>query len=153
MPVGIIGTYLAWRHIPRSRPPGGQLFDLGGAATLCVFLLSLLLGLTTGQQQGFTSPQALGLFVVAVFFLATFLIIEKRHAQPIIDPSLFRSRLFRVNIITGFLVFIALGIGILVPFYLKKGLGYSVQEVGFLLAVLPVGLGITAPVSGMMADR
>ncbi len=153
VPVGIIGTYLAWRYIPRSRPPGKQQFDLGGAATLCVFLLSLLLGLTTGQERGFAHPLALGLFVVAAVFLAVFLVIERRHPQPIIDPGLFRSRLFRVNIITGFLVFISLGIGILVPFYLEKGLGYSVQQVGFLLAVLPIGLGITAPISGTLADR
>ncbi len=153
VPIGIIGTYLAWRHIPRSRPPGGQKFDLGGAATLCIFLLSLLLGLTNGQQQGFTSPLTLGLFAVAALFLVIFLAIEFRHEQPIIDPNLFRSRLFRVNIATGLLVFITLGIGILVPFYLEMGLGYNVQQVGFLLAVLPIGLGITAPISGSLADR
>ena len=153
VPIGIIGTYLAWRYIPRSRPPGGQRFDLGGAAALCVFLLSLLLGLTNGQQQGFTSARSLVLFVVAAVFLAAFITIERRHAQPIIDPGLFRKPLFRVNIITGFLVFISLGIGILVPFYLEKGLGYSVQQVGLLLAVLPIGLGITAPISGILAAR
>ena len=153
VPIGILGTYLAWRNVPNSRPVGGQQFDLGGAATLCVFLLAFLLSLTTGQQQGFTSPQALGLFVTAVFFLATFIIIERRHPQPIIAPSLFASRLFRVNVATGFLVFIGLGSGVLIPFYLEKTLGYGVQQVGLLLAVLPIALGITAPISGTLADR
>lgn len=153
VPIGIIGTYLAWRYIPRSHPPGGQRFDLGGAATLFVSLITLLLGLTNGQQQGFTSARSLGLFAVAAVSLVAFIMIERRHPQPIIDPGLFRNSLFRVNLITGFLVFISLGIGILVPFYLERGLGYGVQQVGLLLAVLPIGLGITAPISGTLADR
>ena len=153
VPIGILGTYLAWRNIPHTRPPGGQVFDLGGAATLCVFLLSFLLALTTGQRQGFTSPQALGLFVVAVFFLATFIILQRRHPQPIIPPSLFGIELFRVNIITGLLVFIAIAVIALMPFYLELGLGYSVQQVGLLLAVVPIGLGVTSPISGLLSDR
>ena len=153
VPIGILGTYLAWRYVPNSRPLGGQQFDLGGAATLCVFLLALLLGLTTGQRQGFTSPEALGLFITAAFFLVTFIIIERRHPQPIIAPSLFASRLFRVNVATGFLVFIGLGSGVLIPFYLEITLGYTVQQTGFLLAVLPIALGITAPISGTLSDR
>lgn len=153
VPVGILGTYVAWRYIPQTRPPGGQQFDLAGAATLCVFLLALLLGLTTGQRQGFTSPQALGLFVAAAFFLVTFIVLERRHPQPIIDPAMFRSALFRTNLITGFLVFIALGSGVLIPFYLENTLGYRVQQVGFLLAVVPIALGITAPISGALSDR
>jgi EmrB/QacA subfamily drug resistance transporter len=153
VPVGILGTYLAWRYVPAGRPLGGQQFDLGGAATLCVFLLSLLLGLTTGQRLGFTHPDTLRLFVVAAFFLATFLVLESRHPQPIVAPSLFRNSLFRTNLITGFLVFIALGTGVLIPFYLENALGYSVQQVGFLLAVLPITLGITSPISGSLADR
>jgi EmrB/QacA subfamily drug resistance transporter len=153
VPIGILGTYLAWRYIPNTKPPGGQTFDLAGAATLCLFLLALLLGLTTGQRQGFTSSQAVGLFVLAVFFLVTFIILQRRHPQPIIPPSLFAIRLFRVNIITGLLVFMAMGINTLIPFFLERALAYSVQQVGFLLAVVPLGLGITAPISGSLSDR
>lgn len=153
VPIGILGTYLAWRYIPNTKPPGGQTFDLAGAATLCLFLLALLLGLTTGQRQGFTSPQAVGLFVLAVFFLVTFIILQRRHPQPIIPLSLFAVRLFRVNIITGLLVFMAMGINTLIPFFLERALAYSVQQVGFLLAVVPLGLGITAPISGALSDR
>ena len=153
VPVGIIGTYLAWRYIPQTKPRGGQKFDLAGAATLCVFLLALLLGLTTGQRQGFTSSQAVGLFIVAAFFLVTFIILERRHEQPIIPPSLFAHRVFRVNIITGLMIFIAMGTYALIPFYLENALQYNVQQVGFLVAVVPLALGITAPISGSLSDR
>ncbi len=153
VPIGILGTYLAWRYVPAGQPLGEQRFDLGGAATLCIFLLSLLLGLTTGQSVGFGHADTVRLFILAAFFLAAFLVLEARHPQPIIAPSLFRSSLFRTNLITGLLMFIALGINVLIPFYLEDALGYSVQQVGFLLAVLPIALGITSPISGTLADR
>lgn len=153
VPIGIVGTYLVWRNIPATRPPGGQAFDFGGAATLCLGLLGILLGLTTGQQEGFTSPQALALFVFGIFFLLALLYIQRRHPQPIIDPVLFRNRLFTVNLVTGLLVFVGLGSGVLIPFYLETVLGYSVQQVGLLLAVVPIALGIVSPISGVLSDR
>lgn len=153
VPIGILGTYLVWRNIPATRPPGGQAFDFGGAATLCLGLLGILLGLTTGQQEGFTSPQALALFVFGIFFLLALLYIQRRHPQPIIDPVLFRNRLFTVNLVTGLLVFVGLGSGVLIPFYLETVLGYSVQQVGLLLAVVPIALGIVSPISGVLSDR
>ena len=153
VPIGILGTYLVWRNIPVTRPLGGQAFDFGGAATLCLGLLGILLGLTTGQQEGFTSPQALGLFVFGIFFLLALLYIQRRHPQPIIDPVLFRNRLFTVNLITGLLVFVGLGSGVLIPFYLETVLGYGVQQVGLLLAVVPIALGIVSPISGVLSDR
>ena len=153
VPIGIVGTYLVWRNIPATRPPGGQAFDFGGAATLCLGLLGILLGLTTGQQEGFTSPQALGLFVFGLFFLLALFYIQRRHPQPIIDPVLFRNRLFTVNLVTGLLVFVGLGSGVLIPFYLETVLGYSVQQVGLLLAVVPIALGIVSPISGVLSDR
>jgi EmrB/QacA subfamily drug resistance transporter len=153
VPIGILGTYLVWRNIPATRPPGGQAFDFGGAATLCLGLLGVLLGLTTGQREGFTSSQALGLFAFGIFFLLALLYIQRRHPQPIIDPVLFRNRLFTVNLITGLLVFVGLGSGVLIPFYLETVLGYSVQQVGLLLAVVPIALGIVSPISGVLSDR
>ncbi len=153
VPIGIVGTYLVWRNIPTTRPPGGQQFDFGGAAALCLGLLGILLGLTTGQEAGFTSPQALGLFAFGIFFLLALFYIQRHHPQPIIDPVLFRNRLFTINLLTGLLVFIGLGSGVLIPFYLETVLGYGVQQVGFLLAVVPIALGIISPISGALSDR
>ncbi len=153
VPIGIVGTVLAARFLPNTRPPGGQQFDLGGAATLFVFLLSLLLGLTVGQQQGFTSGTALGLFATAIVFLIAFIVLERSHPQPILAPELFRNRLFTVNLATGFCVFVAMGTMLLMPFYLEFVMGYGVQQVGLMLAAVPVMLGIVAPISGSLSDR
>ncbi len=153
VPIGIVGGFMAWRYVPATHPGGDQQFDIAGAALLFVSLLTLLLGLTNGQREGFLSPLSVGLFIVSVVSFVLFLVVEWRHPQPIIELRLFRSRMFSVNLITGFLVFVGLGSTLLIPFYLEGVLGYDVQQVGFLLAVVPISLGIVAPLSGALSDR
>jgi EmrB/QacA subfamily drug resistance transporter len=154
LPVGILGTLAVWRFVPDFKPGGGQRFDYSGAITLCITLVALLLALTFGQQIGFGQPLILALFVGAAVFFAIFLMIETRTAQPMIELSLFKNRLFSLNLFTGLLTFVAIaGTMILIPFYLEEMLGYGPSQVGLLLAVLPITLGISAPISGMLSDR
>lgn len=154
LPVGIAGTLLAWRFVPNVRPPGGQRFDFLGAGTLFASLLSLLMGLTLGQQLGFLDTLVLLLFASFAFFLILFIVIEWRSDQPVIDLRLFRNGQFSTGLLTGFITFVAIaGTIILMPFYLENVLGYEPREVGFLMAAVPVALGITAPLAGAASDR
>jgi EmrB/QacA subfamily drug resistance transporter len=154
LPVGIVGTILAWRYIPGIKPPGGQRFDFGGAITLLISLLSFSLALTAGQQLGFTDPLILAMFAAFVLFLIIFIAIEWRVEQPMIDLRLFNNSLFTVGLVTGFITFVAIaGTVILMPFYLSNVLGYEVLQVGLLMAVVPIAVGIFAPISGSLSDR
>jgi EmrB/QacA subfamily drug resistance transporter len=90
LPVGIIGTWLVVRYVPAFKPPGGQRFDYPGALTLFASLLSLLLALTLGQRNGFGDRTVLLLAGAWIFFLVTFIFIELRTDQPMIDLRLFR---------------------------------------------------------------
>ena len=154
LPVGIIGTLMAMRFIPDFHPEGGQSFDYAGAFTLFISLLALLLGLTLGQNLGLTDSRVLSLLGLWLVFLVLFVLIELRVNQPMIDLRLFRTTLFTVNISTGLITFICIaGVLILVPFYLENVLGYSTQEVGILFAIVPIALGIMAPISGSLSDR
>jgi len=154
LPIGIIGTFMVVRHVPNFRPPGGQRFDYWGALTLCVALLSLLVALTLGQRFGFSNQNVLLLVGAFAVFLVTFILIELRINQPMIDLHLFRSNLFSVSLVTGFIVFICLaGALLLMPFYIENVLGYDPQKTGLLMASVPAVLGITAPVAGTLSDR
>jgi EmrB/QacA subfamily drug resistance transporter len=154
IPIGIAGIWVAWRTIPDVKPPGGQRFDYWGALALFISLISLLLGMTLGQQLGFRAPVILLLLAAFVVFLALFLAIERRVEQPMIDLALFRNAQFSINLGTGFLIFVAMsGIIILMPFYLENVLGVPIRQVGLLLAVVPIAAGITSPISGSLSDR
>jgi EmrB/QacA subfamily drug resistance transporter len=154
LPIGIVGTILAIRYIPRIKPPGGQRFDYWGGLTFLVSLLSFLVALTLGQQAGFTDIRVTLLLICCVLFLILFIGIERRIKEPMIDFQLFRNRLFRTGLTTGFVTFIAIaGTVILAPFYLEHVLGYTPKEVGRLLAVVPVAMAFAAPTAGALSDR
>lgn len=154
LPVGILGIFLTQRYVPNFKPKGRQKFDVPGALTLCLGLLSLLLGLTLGQQQGFLQLPVYLLIGASFCLLSFFIVIEHRVAQPMIDPKLFGHSIFRTNLTTGIISFIALGgTIILLPFYLENILGFSSIKVGLLLGTIPVMLGITSPFSGSLSDR
>ncbi len=154
LPIGILGTWMVTRYVPVSLPRQGQRFDFGGAATFFVALLSLLFALTFGQDMGFSAPLVLGLFALSGIFLAAFITLELRMAQPMLDLRLFKNDLFAVNVATGTLVFICMaGTMILMPFYLQDILGYKPEQAGLLLSVVPIALGLTSPISGRMSDR
>ncbi|GIV79959.1 MFS transporter [Litorilinea aerophila] len=154
LPIGILGTILASRFIPDLRPAGGQRFDYWGAFTLFCSILGLSLGLTLAQERGFGDPLIVGLLTAWAVFLALFLAIEWRVEQPMIDLRLFRNYQFSVNLGTGFITFVGIsGLFILLPFYLEDVLGYEVRLVGLMLAIIPVALGVMAPISGSLSDR
>jgi MFS family permease len=107
-----------------------------------------------GQRLGFGDTRVLLLFAGSLALLATFVAIERRSSQPMIDLGLFRNRLLSVNLVSGLLTFVSLGgTIILMPFMLENVLGYSTREVGLLMATVPLGIGVVAPISGALSDR
>ncbi len=154
LPVGILGIYGVIRFIPQNNPSARQRFDYWGATALFVSLLCLLLGLTVGQEKGFTDTAVLQLFMIWLVGLVVFLVIEIKTEQPIIDLNLFKNRTFSLSVGTGFVTFISVsGIFIIMPFFLENVLGYNTLEMGLLMGVIPVMMGLSSPFAGHLSDR
>lgn len=154
LPVGVIGVLMVLKFVPAIRPVGGERFDFAGAGTLFVSLFALLLGLSLSQGMGFGNFQVLGLLAVAGVFVAVFIFLELRNAQPMIDLRLFKNSLFSINLITGFITFIGTaGTMLIMPFYLQNILGLQPRDTGLLLGVVPLAVGLVAPLSGQLSDR
>ncbi len=154
LPIGVIGTLLTLSYVQSRRPATGQRFDAPGAATLTAGTLSLLLAMTLGQRIGFNDVQVLGLAAAGLVLLGSFVAIELRVDDPMIDLRLFRSGVLSVGLATGFATFVAIsGAILLMPFYLENVLGYEPLQVGLLLAIVPLGVGLMSPLSGALSDR
>jgi EmrB/QacA subfamily drug resistance transporter len=154
LPIGVIGTFMVLRFVPNIIPGIHQKFDFLGAGLLLISLSSLLIGLTMGEVAGYGSIQVMVLLGVFLLSLITFLVVEKNSPNPMIDLAIFRSGLFSVNLITGFITFVGVaGTTLLMPFYLENVRGYSPQVIGLMMAVVPVMLGIAAPLSGILSDK
>lgn len=154
LPVGIVGTWMAFRYVPRTEPVPGQRFDVVGAFLMSLSLFCLSLALTLAQESGFTSPLVVGAFLVAALSAVLFVIVELRVDSPMIQLRLFRNPMLTVGVVTAVMTFICLSATfILLPFYLSGVMGIDVLAMGFLLGVAPLMMGIISPLSGTLSDR
>jgi EmrB/QacA subfamily drug resistance transporter len=154
LPIGLAGIVLVQRNVQMLRPMGGQHFDVLGAVFLFFGLLGLLLALSLGQNLGFANGVVLALLVGFVLFLMLFIGVELRQEQPMVDLRLFQDGLFSVNLLTGFLSFVAsAGTILLMPFYLQDVLGLPPARLGLVMGVVPLLVGMIAPFSGRLSDR
>ena len=78
LPSGILGILAALRYIPHTKPGKAEPFDFRGAALFFLALLTLLLGLTTGQERGFGDSWVVSLYGITALALAGFVATEMR---------------------------------------------------------------------------
>lgn len=129
-------------------------FDWAGEAILGGGLLALAIALTVGQRMGFGAPLISALWGIFALSIPVFLWVEGRARSPIIDLALFRSTEFTVNLLNNFLTMMAVTATLLVlPFYLALVRELPARQVGLLIAVVPLALGVVAPLSGILSDR
>lgn len=154
VPLGIVTLFMVWRVVPASaRRAQGQRFDVTGAVLMFLTLGSYALGMTLGQRLGFERGLIIGLLSGSVVGLLLFVWVEGRVSSPMLDLSLFRNVLFSLNLLMGFLTFIMIGGMFIFPFFLELVQGYPTEQVGLMMSIFPVMMGITAPLSGALSDR
>lgn len=153
--IGGLTVAMSWRILPDSRPTEWrERFDPVGAATLTIGLGSLLLGISKGQELGWTSAFIIGCIVVSAAFLAVFWLVERTVSHPMLDLALFRSSSFSFSAATAFLNYLCVFSGLfLVPFHLIQGRNFSPSLAGLLFSAQPLGMVLTAPISGYLSDR
>jgi EmrB/QacA subfamily drug resistance transporter len=154
VPIGVIAFWAAVRFLI-ARPPRqvNQSFDSTGALIMLITLCCFALAMTMGQNQGFRDSLVLALFIFSMIGMIFFLMIEGRVKHPMVDLSLFRNLPFSLNLMTGFFSSIPQGGIFLMPFFLQLVKNYSPQQVGLIMMVTPLTVGLIAPISGMLSDR
>jgi EmrB/QacA subfamily drug resistance transporter len=155
VPAGLCGAILGWFVLPQTRGLRRERdFDWWGAVLLLPALTALLLALSEGRRWGATSLLLISLVVGGLLLLAGFVARECRSASALVDLTLFRARAFVTGNLAGLLSYcILFGIFFLMPFALERGRGASPLAAGLLLTVIPVALGVMAPLSGALSDR
>lgn len=151
VPIGIAAIVLTALFVPESRSPKPRRLDPVGHLLVIVLLATLVGGLIEGPRLGWTSPGALGLFVVAAGSLALLVTVERRRAEPLIDVRFFGSIPFSSAVLTAVAAFGANGAFLFLnALYLQEVRGMSPFESG--LWTLPAALAtmVMSPVSGRL---
>ena len=129
-------------------------FDWTGLALFFPAVVAVFTAISFGNSKGWTSPTILGLFGVGVALAIGFVRREGRCGEPMLDLALFRRSRFSAGIASGMLSYLVMfGVLFLVPFYLERGLQFGSGRSGLELMMMPLALGITAPLAGRLADR
>jgi len=155
VPVGLIAAIMAAVVVARDRPDTTrERFDFAGAALFTCGLVTLLVALNQGHDRGWASLPIVLLFAVAAAMLTAFIFVERSGASPMLDLSLFRSRVFSAATASALLNYICTyAVLFVVPFLLIQGRGLNTKQAGLVLTAQPIVMAIVAPVAGSLSDR
>jgi EmrB/QacA subfamily drug resistance transporter len=155
LPIGMLGIWWAARVLPIAMPPTRvRSFDIPGATLLSAALFLILLALSRGQAWGWHSPLVMGMWVVGALLFVQFIRVEQRTADPMVDLSLFRIRLFSAANASALLNFMAqFTVTFLMPFYLQDTLAMPPNQAGLVMLAFPATMLVMAPISGSLSDR
>lgn len=137
------------------RPPQtGPVFDLKGAALFSTFLAAGLLTLTHAPEAGWLAMETFVGIGLCAALLLTFIVVERRQQEPMLDLALFRNGTFALGSLSAVVVFMGISaMRFLAPFFLQSVRGFSPAQVGLLLLPGAVVTAVASPFAGRLADR
>ena len=134
VPIGLIGLYLVYRHLPDFREERSWPLDIvwlilfGSGIALLSYVLEVF------GEHTLSGREMLGLVAISVLLLAGYGLHTTRMAHPLLRLMLFRIRTFRAAVSGSF--FTRLGIGgipFLFPLPYQVGFGFSAIQSGLLM--------------------
>jgi EmrB/QacA subfamily drug resistance transporter len=155
VPVGLISIVAAWLVLPvTARQDSHPTFDWRGALLLAPALTLAVFALNQVSALGFASPVLLGSVGGAIVLFFLFVRQESKAQSPLIDLALLKGPVFLAGALACALSYAMLyGMFFLASFALVSGYANSPTVAGLKLAIVPVSIGIVAPVAGGLADR
>jgi MFS family permease len=113
-----------------------------------------VLGISKGGISGWSSPLVIGGLIAALVLLPAFVLVERWHPAPMLDLSIFSSRLFSAAAAAAFINGLSrFALMFVFVFYFQGVQGDSPIVAGLKLAPLAVGMLVSSPLSGIWADR
>ncbi|MEV0198826.1 MFS transporter [Nonomuraea sp. NPDC050691] len=101
LPVAAVAVVIAMRAINESRGSNGGRVDLPGTATFTLAATLVVYGLIRAGEHGWTDPVTAGVLLAGAATAVAFVLVERSHAHPMIDLSLFRQRSFSALMLAG----------------------------------------------------
>jgi EmrB/QacA subfamily drug resistance transporter len=141
VPIALIAFILALKFVKESKAEGNNKYDIPGVVTATTGLFSLTYGFNQAATRGWSDTRTLSFFVAAAVLLVSFVLIERKVANPLMPLRVLAERnrggSYLGSLVVGaglFSMFLFLGL------YLQVVLGYSPLKSGF--AFLPFTAGI-----------
>jgi len=149
VPIGLIGLYMVYLHLPDYREEHNNPLDVAGLILFGsgIGLLSYVLEVFGEHTQ--SGREILGMLALSALLLASYGFRATRTKFPLLRLTMFHIRTFRASVSGSF--FTRLGIGgipFLFPLLYQVGLGFSPIESGMMMmpqAIAAMSLKMTMP--------
>ena len=154
VPLALLTAAAAYALVPESRDPAVPPLDLPGLAVSVAMLGALVITIIEAPEHGWGSMTTLGGFAVAAALLATFVVVERRAAHPMLDLSLFRDRRFSAASGAVTVTFFALfGFIFLITQYMQFVRGYGALSTGARILPVALSIAVASVLGALLAPR
>src|SRR5437879_3827374 len=149
VPIGATVLALTPRIVPESRSDAAAKsgYDVEGAVTITLGTIALVFTLINAYSWGWGSGKTIAGFAITAVLIAAFVVIERRHRDPLVPLRIFSNRGLAASDVTMLLVAAALfGMFFFCTLYLQQVLGFSALQTG--VSYLPFSLTLIAVSAG-----
>lgn len=155
VPIGIIAFGMIAKYLPTIVAKVKHSIDWLGAGLLTTGLSSLILATSLGGTSGWEwdSARIIGLFTAAAVLLFSFIMVERKAADPILPLRFFKNSIFSVASVLMFIFGIGMfGAIIYIPLFAQDVLGFSATDAGIITLPMIIGLTIASAISGRVVS-
>jgi len=133
IPIGLIGLFLVYLHLPDYREHTNPL-DVTGLILFGSGVALLSYVLEVFGEHTLNAREILGLLVLSILLLAGYGFHAIKAAHPLLQLTLFRIRTFRAAVVGSFVTRLGIGgIPFLFPLLYQVGLGFTPIQSGLLM--------------------
>jgi EmrB/QacA subfamily drug resistance transporter len=134
LPIGCVGLYLVYRHMPDYRAARVDQLDIVGLALFGSGIALLSYVLEVFGEHTLSGREISGLLAISLVLLAGYGRHAAVTAHPLLQLALFRIRTLRSAVVGSFITRLgAGGMPFLLPLLYQVGLGYSPVQSGLLI--------------------
>ena len=149
IPIGLLGLYMVYRHLPDYRESRHRPLDIVGLILFGSGIALLSYVLEVFGEHNLSGREILGLLAISAALLGGYVLHGAGMSQPLLRLGLFRIRTFRAAVAGGFVTRLGIGgIPFLFPLLYQVGLGYTPVQSGLLFmpqALAAMSLKMTMP--------
>jgi DHA2 family multidrug resistance protein len=154
LPTAVGSFILTPLVLPKTARPVRPAFDIWGLASMAIWVVSLLLGISQGQREGWDSTYIRSLFALAGVFFGLFVLLEMRGTHPFVDLRLYRNLRFVIASLAAFLFDAAFNsANFVVALMLQQAFHFTPAQAGLILAPGAIVMGLAGVSAGRLADR
>jgi EmrB/QacA subfamily drug resistance transporter len=154
VPVVAIALPAGYFLLPNSKAANEPKLDPLGAVLSIVGLVALVWAIIEAPVKGWTSPEAVGAFVLGLVALAAFIAWEMHTDEPMLDVRFFQNpRFSAANVAVTLAFFAMVGSMFILTQFMQFVLGYSPMEAGTRSLPVALMLIVVAPQSSRLVER